>query len=251
MLEDSSRDHAIDVASRRMAVDALTPSFRVDGARYLDAGCSTGWLIDDVHAAYPRVRAVGADPFLSGLVKAQGRGARARFVQFDLCCAPFASNVFDAISCLNVLEHIEEDVQALKEIHRMLKPGGAAFIMAPAGAGLYDYYDEVHQHVRRYDQADLARKIQAAGLKALRIEHLGALLFPAFYAVKKLGQWRMKGKTMDEKRARVLENIRGSSNSVLAATAINIERRFSAILNLCFGIRLAVIVTKEAPRGAP
>ncbi len=246
MLEESTRDHAIDVASRRMALDALAGNLCGGRPAYLDAGCSTGWLVEDVRWRHPAAWIVGADPFLSGLRKLRGRLGDVRTVQFDLCRAPFAGESFDAISCLNVLEHIEEDVQALRQIRRMLKPDGGAFIMVPAGPGLFDYYDEVHQHVRRYGCGEFQSKLAAAGLTVRRLSYLGVLLYPAFYAAKKMGQWKMRGKTMDEKRQQVLKNIGRTSGSWMAGAALALERKLSAVLPQRFGIRLCASVRRAA-----
>jgi SAM-dependent methyltransferase len=62
-------------------------------------------------------------------------------LHFDLRHCPLPDGSFDGVILLNVLEHIKEDAAALRQIARILKPGGIAAIEVPAGRGLYDIYD--------------------------------------------------------------------------------------------------------------
>lgn len=69
----------------------------------------------------------------------------------------------DAITCINVLEHIEGDIGALRRMQDMLKPGGIAVILVPALPCLYGTLDGYHGHQRRYTQETLKTKMQSAG----------------------------------------------------------------------------------------
>lgn len=248
MKEMASRDHFIEADSRRYAIEALAPDLQKSPATFLDAGCSTGWLLDDVCRGFPKARVVGADPFISGLRKAWTRIPGLRVVQFDLCRAPFKDKTFDAIASLNVLEHIEEDILALLEIRRMLKPGGSAFLMVPAGRELYNYFDEVDHHVRRYEKSEFQDKILSAGLTIRRLNFMGIFLYPAFYAVKKYGRWKMRNTSLDEKRRRVMNDIKPSAgSSFLAAATLKLERRLGSCLPQLFGMRLYAHVGRDRP----
>jgi SAM-dependent methyltransferase len=70
---------------------------------------------------------------------------------------------FDAIVCLNVLEHIEDDAACLVNLRRCLAPGGRLLLLVPAFQGLYGTMDELAGHYRRYGRAELARKLLDAG----------------------------------------------------------------------------------------
>lgn len=67
------------------------------------------------------------------------------------------------VLCVDVIEHIKDDVKALQEIGRILKPGGKAVILVPTGKYMKD--DVWFGHYRRYSQADIQQKIRQAGLK--------------------------------------------------------------------------------------
>ncbi|HVT45188.1 MAG TPA: glycosyltransferase [Thermoanaerobaculia bacterium] len=74
-----------------------------------------------------------------------------------------ARYAFDTVLCLNVLEHIEDDVAALSRMYEILQPGGRLIIYVPAGQRLYGTLDENVGHYRRYDKGDLEEKLRAAG----------------------------------------------------------------------------------------
>jgi SAM-dependent methyltransferase len=65
----------------------------------------------------------------------------------------------------NVLEHIEDDVRALREMREALEPGGRVVMLSPAGPGLMSALDSAVGHFRRYARRELARKALAAGLE--------------------------------------------------------------------------------------
>ena len=69
----------------------------------------------------------------------------------------------DTVVCLNVVEHVQDDLGTLKNILRVLKDGGRAIILVPCGPGLYGTLDEVLGHCRRYTEAQLIEVAQRAG----------------------------------------------------------------------------------------
>ena len=76
---------------------------------------------------------------------------------------------FDTVVCLNVVEHIQDDVGALRNIRTALVNGGRAIVLVPCGPWLYGSLDEVLGHCRRYTSARLAAVAQEAGFQVERI----------------------------------------------------------------------------------
>jgi len=74
---------------------------------------------------------------------------------------------FDTVLCLNVLEHVVDPLQALRNMHSALAPGGTLVLYVPHGQGLYSSLDEVLGHRCRYDREMLARELAAAGFELL------------------------------------------------------------------------------------
>ncbi len=87
----------------------------------------------------------------------------------------------DTVVCLNVLEHIEDDATGLRNIHSALRPGGAAIVLVPQGQGVYGTLDEVLGHFRRYSEAELRTKMEAAGFKVERVMHFNRITLPGWY----------------------------------------------------------------------
>ena len=79
---------------------------------------------------------------------------------------------FDSVVCLNVLEHIEDDHQALQRLYEMLQPGGHLLLFVPADQRLYGSLDEQVGHYRRYSLEELRDTIEAAGFVTEKIKYL-------------------------------------------------------------------------------
>jgi glycosyltransferase involved in cell wall biosynthesis len=76
---------------------------------------------------------------------------------------------FDTVVCLNVVEHVEDDLGALRNIWNALSEGGRAVVLVPFGPGLYGSLDEVLGHFRRYTREQLVGVAEQAGF---RVEHV-------------------------------------------------------------------------------
>jgi glycosyltransferase involved in cell wall biosynthesis len=86
----------------------------------------------------------------------------------DFDPAPVAARGIDTILCLNVLEHVEDDLGALRRLHAALVPGGRLLLLVPAHEWLYGAIDRAIDHPRRYGRAGLAARLREAGFE---VEH--------------------------------------------------------------------------------
>lgn len=71
----------------------------------------------------------------------------------------------DTVICLNVLEHIEDDLEALRNIRSLLVDGGRAVILVPCGQSIFNSLDEELGHLRRYSEDQLRERMTAAGFE--------------------------------------------------------------------------------------
>ncbi len=94
----------------------------------------------------------------------------------------FEDDAFDLIAMLDVLEHIDDDVAALKALCARLVDHGAILLTIPALPWLWSEHDEIHHHRRRYTKAGLEQVIRKAGLEPVRIGYFNTLLFPVAMA---------------------------------------------------------------------
>lgn len=226
--------HPIDMASRRLAVTSLAAAG--EAPLVLEVGCSSGFLADTVAAALPGARMICSDYVDGGLRKLAERRPEVACLQFDLTACPLPDACVDAVVALNVLEHIEDDARAVREVARILKPGGIAHFEVPAGADLYDGYDRFLQHHRRYAGRQLAGLAQAAGLRVTRLTHLGFLPYPLFRRAKRRNQRQGAG-SASEMRDRVVRQVRATASSRLMRSVLALELRLGRIWDFPCGIR--------------
>lgn len=241
--EESTRTHFIDVWTRRAMLERLGPV--PTEPTILDLGCSSGYLLADVAEAFPHATLLGVDLIGVGLRKAHTLVPEARLLLADACELPLGDESIDAVVSANLLEHVPDDVRALREIARVLRPGGSAVLVVPAGPGTYDYYDRFLGHERRYARGELAGKARAAGFEPVEDCHLGSVIYPAFWVVKKRNRLRGRGLDGGALERRVAADITGTRDSRVGHIACAVERRLLAGgLRLPFGIRNLVVLKR-------
>lgn len=94
------------------------------GARVLDVGCGTGFLLRGLEARAPAARGFGADLVPAMLRAAQRHGTQAGLAAADAAALPFATASFDAVVTVSVLHFWPDPHEGLREIRRVLRPGG-------------------------------------------------------------------------------------------------------------------------------
>lgn len=102
----------------------------------------------------------------------------------DVCDLPFPSRSFDLVLATDIIEHVDDDSRALREICRVLAPGGRALITVPAFHSLWGPQDELAQHKRRYRLRPLSERIAASGLRPLKGYYFNYLLFAPIWAAR-------------------------------------------------------------------
>lgn len=165
----------------RWMADAVSPFL---GEHVLEIGAGIGNL---TRLLSPRTReyiVTDVDPeYMMHLNGLMGYRRNMRTALCDLAKAedfqPFRGRM-ETVVCLNVLEHIEDDMTGLRNIHSALAPGGRAIVLVPQGASAFGTFDEVLGHFRRYSQAELSRKMDAAGFRVDRIIEFNRATYPGW-----------------------------------------------------------------------
>ena len=238
--EAAGDSHPIDLASRNVAVAQVKKSMPSSKAVVMEIGCSSGFLIRDLATSFPEAVIVGADVVKEPLYRLARSLPGIPLIRFDLLKCPLPDQSIDVLVMLNVLEHIEDDVGALKNALKLLKPGGSLVIEVPAGPHLYDTYDAELHHFRRYSATELKRKLNEAGFRVVRQSHLGFVLYPAFVAVKLLNKWLPSRR----KKTVVRDQAASTSGSVLVRLAMKVESNYLANFRLPFGIRALTVARR-------
>jgi SAM-dependent methyltransferase len=82
---------------------------------------------------------------------------------------------FDSVLMINVLEHIGDDIDALRTVRSWLAQRGWIFVFVPAHPALFGSLDDKYRHVRRYSERELRRALSSAGFRTGWVRHMNAL----------------------------------------------------------------------------
>lgn len=164
-------------------LENLLERWLFDRRRLLDIGAGTGEFSVRMLNRGHNVIAIEPDGMQRTLLRSQGVfciGGIEEIVRGGMAS-------FDGAYSLNVLEHIEDDVAALREWSGALKPGGVMVLYVPAFPVLYSAMDRAVGHYRRYTRASLERVAREAGLTVVRSGYADSLGFPASLALRARG----------------------------------------------------------------
>lgn len=192
---------------------------------------------------FPEATLIGADYTRGSLLKLASSLTGVPLLQFNLVNCPLFSNSVDAVILLNVLEHIEDDLAAMKQVFRITKRGGVAVIEVPSGPHLYDIYDKQLLHHRRYRLNQLCADLTTVGFQVEERSHLGAFLYPAFAAVKRRNR-RYANYSDEEQRRIVAKKISQGRASPLMNGVMRIEEALRSYIHYPAGIRCLVTCRK-------
>jgi 2-polyprenyl-3-methyl-5-hydroxy-6-metoxy-1,4-benzoquinol methylase len=135
------------------------------GPAVLNGGAGQGTLSHELAALGFEVTSADVSPQSVELLRRQAHGDA---LEADLTSLPFAEASFDAVVLGEVLEHIERDAAALREVARVLRREGVLALSVPANPKLYGPSDRWAGHVRRYTRPQLLETCTAAGFAVRR-----------------------------------------------------------------------------------
>ncbi len=230
-------DRPLGLASRRHALEALARSGCAGpGKAVLEIGSANGYMLKDISQRFPGTAVIGSDYASPPLEALAQNLPGVPLIQLDVVNADLPDNFCDAVIMLNVLEHIEDDSRALMQIRRMLKPGGLFIIEVPSSPSLYDDFDRLVGHFRRYNMGDLVSKLTDAGFSIETKSHLGFFAFPALWA---LVQAKKAAKGSRELAAdEILKSrIKVGRRSVAQEVMFSLESSLRPYVPMPFGVR--------------
>lgn len=239
--------HPIDVASRRRAKSALRRYLRADDPNLvlLEVGCSSGFLLEELAADWPARLVIGSDYIAGPLYRLAARMPTIPLLRFDLTKCPLPAASLDAVVILNVLEHIEDHQEAVRQVARILKPGGIVVVEVPAGPQLYDVYDKFLRHYRRYRASEVRQILADGGLTVVSQSHLGSLPYPAFAFIKRRNR-RWLNAPEQVQQAIVERAIRDSGHGGFLKWTTAVEEWLARWVDFPIGIRCVAVAVKPA-----
>jgi SAM-dependent methyltransferase len=200
-----------------------------------DVGAGTGSMAHRVRDVLDDVIAV--EPLAPGARAAAALGVTTFCATLQDLALPDRS--LEAIGVFDVIEHLEEPAALLREMHRVLRPGGVVIVTVPAFPVLRGVEDDVAGHHRRYTRSSLDATFTGSGFCRARQEYLFASLVPAA-AVLRAVPYRLGHRPPREV---VLERLRSqlattSGSDRLARALLAIESAFARRLPLPFGLTI-------------
>ena len=160
---------------RRRVLERVIAGLRLPArARILDAGCGSGRNMLEL-ARHGAVTGIELSPTSVELARARDAG---EVLAGSVLEMPLESDSVDLAVCLDVIEHLADDVGALRELRRVVVPGGSLLVTVPAYQWLWSGHDEVNHHHRRYNRRSLERAAAQAGWETVRTTHFNSLLLP-------------------------------------------------------------------------
>ena len=173
-------------ARRDILADYLAREGRLPAnARILEIGCGTGHNLPML-AQFGEVDAIEIDPAARAVA---GQRLGKAVGEAPLPTLPgVPAGHYDLIAVLDVVEHIEDDVAALRAMRERLAPGGKILITVPAHQWMWSAHDVVNHHHRRYSKATLVKAIEAAGMRPRKLGYFNSLLFPLAAGARIVGR---------------------------------------------------------------
>jgi 2-polyprenyl-3-methyl-5-hydroxy-6-metoxy-1,4-benzoquinol methylase len=203
-------------------------------SKVLDVGCGTGAILDTFAKNFD---AYGQDVSEQAVDFCKQRGLKNVFRGY-LNELPSHLKEFDLVTAFDVVEHIEDDLGVLKQMHSLLKKNGSVLITVPAFQMLWGAHDVVTHHKRRYIKKSLRNIMQNAGFEIVRMSYFNFFLFPVAVAR------RIQAKITKVDEAKDLEMPSPFVNSVLKSV-FETEKFILPSINFPIGLSLIAVGRKK------
>jgi SAM-dependent methyltransferase len=233
-----SRRELVLLQVRAAAAELGFPGRRL---RLLDYGCGTGFNLPFLSEFGEVVGAEHAPEALAEFRKAS------RFPILDLSAdLREHRSRFDVLLALDVLEHIDDDVEGLRTMRRFLGGEGRMVLTVPAYDWLWSGEDVISQHRRRYTRSALARVCEAAGLEVLYLSYFNLAILPVVATVV----WARRLLARESARHSNLRSMRGWLNALLHGLTVR-EARWVGRERLRLPAGASLVCRLRAAGGAP
>jgi SAM-dependent methyltransferase len=142
---------------------------------------------------------------------------------------PYEDSTFDLVTAFDVVEHMDDDLAGLREMRRVLRPGGRVLLFVPTFMFLWGLQDDVSNHRRRYRLPELRRVLEKAGFEIERTTYANITFFFPILVMRQL--MRLTGIKTDSENNINVTALNGVLGSVFGA-----ESWLLKVMNLPFGV---------------
>lgn len=200
--------------------------------RILDVGCGTGANLEMLSQFGS---AEGVDVSDEALEFCRRKGLA---VQKGLAeKLPYADETFDITTALDVVEHLDDDIAGLKEMHRVTKTGGYSLIFVPAFMWLWGVQDDISHHRIRYTRKQIVERLEKAGYTVERATYANFTFFAPILGGRTL--MKLTGIKPDSEN-----NINVSALNGLFGKIFSAERHILKNLDFPFGVSIVIVARK-------
>jgi SAM-dependent methyltransferase len=223
------------VTKKEIVLDTINICLRKSGdIKVLDIGCGSGLMLNALENIGQPFGMDMSDEAIN-FSKEIFKGRVEKGVLPDQI--PYEEDFFDLITVLDVIEHVDRDIDSLKAIRSRLVSGGKAVITVPAYMFLWSSFDELNEHKRRYTLSELNSKLVQAGFTVEKISYFNTLLFPAVFVVRMLNNLLKRDGASDvDMPSRPLNYI--------LEKIFGIEKYLLRFVSLPFGVSILAVVRK-------
>ncbi|MBN2586546.1 MAG: methyltransferase domain-containing protein [Candidatus Fermentibacteraceae bacterium] len=240
--------HRLILDSLRRELGKFPPKSACPSAIDIGGGCG-GWL-EYLHERSPALfseLAMGDSSEKALAMAGDVVGEFASRYLLDLMALPWTGE-WDVVFLLDVLEHVPDDLGALKKTAEILRPGGLVFITAPALKQFWTCNDRIAGHRRRYSRKDIETLGVSAGLKPVRTSYFMFLLSPLLFLTRMFS--RLPGSATREDERALLERthrVPPRPLNALLSWIFFLETAMIRHLRFPWGTSVLAVLRKDAP----
>ncbi|CAN5468403.1 MAG: class I SAM-dependent methyltransferase [Acidobacteriota bacterium] len=158
-----------------------SPQSKVQSPKILDVGCGTGANLEML-AQFGEAEGVDVSDDALEFCRQKGLKAQKGLAE----ALPFDDESYNIVTALDVIEHLDDDIAGLKEMFRILRPGGKTLIFVPAFMWLWGVQDDISNHRIRYTKKQIIERLEAAGFEIERATYANWTFFIPILAGRKL-----------------------------------------------------------------
>lgn len=217
---------------RREIIGKLTRSYMTTPLKILDAGCGAGGTMEYL-ARYGSVQGIDISSQMVEHCRKTGMSA----VCASVSELPFGDEEFDMVFCLDVLEHLPDEKTALKELIRVVRPGGVLVFTVPALTKLWGQHDILNNHYRRYNFGDLQKLLTDVNLSIERVTYFNFFLLLPIWLIRKIVRQNNATKTDFQLGTKSLNGF--------FYLVLKLENLLLGYINLPVGVSQVVIARKK------
>lgn len=233
------REHWLMIGRRMFVKDQISKYLNSEHEviKILDLGCGSGLFVEELaKAGYD---SHGLDISSESVRFGELKGIKNIGVM-DSHKINFVDKTFDVVLTLDFMQHLEDETWVLKEIYRVLKPGGIVVNTIPAYMWMWGIQDIAAHHYRRYTMKNFLKKINGSGRwNVIRSTYFNSFLFLPIAIFRLLNKvFKIRGRESDF-------DINNSTLNKAFSSIFSLERKFLKKINLPFGVSILVILKKN------